>query len=159
MPVPPDVTQLESALPGRWVVKATNFPMWLGSDRRDPVFEYELRHRDPLALHDVVHYTDSAGTAKTIVGTDKWSGSDFVWRGRGLLGLLASHWTVTFLEQDVLALQFEKSMATPSGADIAVREGVDIPELRTHVAADPARFGLSLEQFASLTWLDHLPPH
>jgi hypothetical protein len=35
---------------------------------------------------------------------------------------------------------------------------VDATELRSVIAADPGSFGLSLEEFASLTWLDHLPP-
>jgi hypothetical protein len=43
--------------------------------------------------------------------------------------------------------------------DVVVAEGVDAIELRSYVASDPSSFGLTLEEFASLTWLDHLPPH
>jgi hypothetical protein len=42
--------------------------------------------------------------------------------------------------------------------DVVVTEGVDATELRSVIAADPASFGLALEEFAALTWLEHAPP-
>ena len=62
------------------------------------------------------------------------------------------------MRQGLAVIRFEKSVVTPAGVDVVVGEGVDASELRTVIAADPASFGLTLEEFASLTWLDHLPP-
>jgi len=159
MPVDDD-SSLARLLPGRWTVKATNFPMWLSGERRDPTFEYRLQSERPLRLSDRVAYVDADGKHKTIVGTDRWTGEGFTWRMRGIGGLFVrSRWQVAGARPGLAVIRFEKSMVTPSGVDVVVGEGVDATELRSVIAADPASFGLSLEEFASLTWLDHLPPH
>ena len=104
-----------------------------------------------------MHYTDGRGRARTIVGTDRWNGDHFVWRGGGALSLLRSHWHVASLVDDVLVIHFERSRVTPAGTDVAIRAGSEHPELRRRIAADPSAFGLTVEQFASLSWLDHIP--
>lgn len=153
-----DVATLARLLPGRWTVKATNFPMWLSGERRDPSFEYGMLRESPLRLSDEVAYTDADGKAKSIRGTDRWNGTGFTWTMRGLAGLFVrSRWEVAGVRQGLLVIRFQKSVATPAGVDVVVGEGVDATELRTVVAAAPASFGLSIEEFASLTWLDHTP--
>jgi hypothetical protein len=155
-----DVTTLSTLLPGRWTVKATNFPMWLSGERREPRFEYALRRASPLTLSDTVTYADQSGREKQIHGTDTWNGRGFTRRMRGFAGLFVrSRWEIAGVRQGLLVIRFEKSSATPAGVDVVVGEGVDATELRTVIAADPAGFGLAIEEFASLTWLDHLPPH
>jgi hypothetical protein len=72
--------------------------------------------------------------------------------------LSRSRWEVAGARQGLLVLRYEKSLATDAGVDVVVAEGVDATELRSVIAAAPASFGLTLEEFASLTWLDHLPP-
>ena len=154
-----DVTTLSSLLPGRWIVKATNFPMWISGERRDPLFEYGFRSASPLTLSDTVSYVDESGHQKQIHGTDTWNGRGFTWKKSGIAGLFVrGRWEVAGVRQGLLVIRFEKSIATPEGVDVVVGEGVDATELRTVIAADPAGFGLALEEFASLTWLDHLPP-
>ncbi|MCU1417943.1 MAG: hypothetical protein JWP32_2117 [Schumannella sp.] len=154
-----DVAALSRLLPGRWTVKATNFPMWLSGERRDPVFEYGVVRQQPLTLSDRVAYVDASGRQKTITGTDRWTGQGFTWKMRGIAGLFVkSRWEVAGARQGLAVIRFEKSIATPSGVDVVVGEGVDATDLRSVIAADPASFGLTLEEFASLTWLDHLPP-
>jgi hypothetical protein len=155
-----DVTTLSSLIPGRWIVKATNFPMWLSGERRDPRLEYDLRRASPLTLSETVDYEDASGNHKQIHGTDTWNGRGFTRKVRGIGGLLVrSRWEVAGVRQGLLVIRFEKSSAIPEGIDIIVGEGVDATELRTVVAADPAGFGLALEEFASLTWLDDVPSH
>jgi hypothetical protein len=154
----PTAAELAEALPGRWTLRATNFPMWLKAENQDPVFEYELLSSEPLRFRDTVHYRDAGKDApRTINGTDRARGSGFVWRGRGLLGLLSSRWSVTGIDGDILALRFERSAVTPAGVDLLVREGVEIAELRREVAADLDKLGITIEEFASLSWLDHIP--
>lgn len=154
----PSTAELADALPGRWTLRATNFPMWLKPENREPVFEYELIATDPLRLRDTVHYRDERkGAARTILGTDRQRGEGFVWRGRGMLGLLSSRWQVTGIDGDIIALRFERSAVTPAGVDLLVREGVEIDELRSQVAADLDKLGITVEEFASLSWLDHIP--
>jgi len=50
-------------------------------------------------------------------------------------------------------ISFSKSLATPAGVDVIVREGVEHPELRATIAHGSEEFGLTPEEFGSLTWL------
>ena len=152
-----EVDVITNSLPGAWHISATNLPMWLDGSRRDAELEYSLRGEQPLVLDDRVHFTDANGTPRTIAGVASWTGDGFRWRGAGRLRLQHGRWTVGALDGDVLVIHFERSRATPAGTVVAVRAGTRHPELRRLIAADPQRFGLSLEQFASLTWLDHVP--
>ncbi len=153
-----DVATLQQVLPGRWTVKATNFPMWLSGERREPAFEYVKLRSDPLVLADEVTYLDAEGKMKSIRGVDRWNGRGFTRKVNGLRGLVVkSNWEIAGVRQGLVVLRFEKSVASPAGVDVIVAEGLDATELRSFIAADPASFGLSLEEFASLTWLDHLP--
>ena len=155
MPTTLPESELVRLLPGSWTVAATNFPMWLTGKRLEPVLNYEIVTEKPLVFKDVVRYTTDTGEAKSIVGVDKYRGRGFTWRGKGLLGLVASHWLASGANSEgtVLAIQYEKTLFTPAGIDIIVREGVDVPEVRTIVATDAAAYGLTLEKFASLTWM------
>jgi hypothetical protein len=156
MPDAAQLSELATILPGSWNVRATNYPMWLSRDRTSPRFTYELRSENPLVLRDDVSYFTAAAVEKHIVGADKWTGDGFVWRGRGLLALLPSRWTVSGMNEakTVIAVRFQKTLATPAGIDLLVREGVEVHELRSVVARGSERFGLTAEDFASLTWLD-----
>lgn len=129
--------------------------MWLTGEGRDPRFTWELVGTDPLVLADVVEYRTPDGAEKRIEGTDTWKRDGFVRRGKSVRKLFASRWQVAGASDDgsVLVLRFEESRATPAGLDVLVREGSSHPELRSTVAADVETFGLSPEEFASLTWL------
>ena len=146
---------LARVLPGSWTVRATNFPMWLGGDRLNPRFTYGLLGDAPLTLSDDVSYSTREGVEKHVIGTDRWSRDTFVWRGKGLLNLAKSRWTIVGASEDgsALTIRFEPTVATPAGIDVIVREGVDLPELRTTVAHNTDRFGLTAEDFGTLTWL------
>lgn len=146
---------LAELLPGTWTVAATNFPMWLSGQRREPQFSYDLISADPLVLGDDVRYLTAEGQEKHILGQDRWAKDEFVWRGKGRLRFFASRWQVSGMSEDgtVATLHFSKSFATPAGVDVIVREGVHHPELRAMIAHSTERFGLSPEEFGSLTWL------
>lgn len=149
-----DSRALAELLPGTWRVAATNFPMWLAGGKREPRFTYSLISEEPLVLSDDVAYTEG-GEEKHVLGQDSWRGDRFVWRGRRLLKLVASHWEVTGASDDgsVAVIRFSKSLATPSGVDVLVREGTQHPELRAMIAHATEEFGLTPEEFGSLTWL------
>jgi hypothetical protein len=150
-----DDRALAGLLPGTWAVAATNFPMWLTGERLEPTFSYELIGDDPLVLADDVAYRTADGEQKHIVGRDTWNHEGFTRRGKGRLRLFASHWAVTGASEDgsVVAIHFSRSLATPGGIDILVREGVHHPELRAMIARSTEQFGLSPEEFGSLSWL------
>lgn len=156
MTMVPDDTQLAETLPGIWHVGATNFPMWVDGKRIAPTFSYELRDGDPLALTDVVSWSTAEGTQKKLVGVDRWRDGSFVWRGNGLLWLFKSRWSVIGMSEDgtIAAIRFTKSRVSPAGVDVMVRDGSDTHTLRTTVAGATDTFGLTHEEFASLTWLD-----
>lgn len=149
-----DAAELAAAMPGRWHVAATNFPMWLHGGRHDPVIEYGLRGEDPLTLDDTVEYVDDRKGSTTITGTDVLGADGFVWRGAGRLRLLRSRWSVLHIDEELLSIRFARSLVTPAGVDVLVREEADRPEIRAEVAEHPELLGLAVGEFASLTWLE-----
>lgn len=154
-----DDTALARLLPGRWTLKATNDPLWLTGEGRDPLLEYELLREQPLTLRTRVTYVDAEGKPKTITGTDQWNGQGFTRKKGGVAGLfLRGRWEVAGARQGLAVLRFHASPGTTGGVDVVVTEGTDASELRSVVASDPASFGLALEEFAALTWLEHTPP-
>jgi hypothetical protein len=156
MPTMPQDSELATILPGVWNVRATNFPMWLTRERTSPRFSYELVSEKPLTLRDDVRYFTADNAEKHVVGTDKWARDHFVWRGKGPLKIARSRWAIsgTNDEQTVIAIRFQKTLFTPAGIDVLVRDGVEVDEPRSLVARGTEQFGLSAEDFASLTWLD-----
>jgi hypothetical protein len=156
MPLVPDASELAALLPGTWRVGATNFPMWLGGDRLRPQFRYDLTRSDPLVFADVVSYTTGGGVEKTIVGVDRLRADGFVWRGTRLHSLVTSRWSVIGATEDsnILVIRFAKSLLTPAGVDVLVRDGRDSHAFRTEVAGLAESLGLTHGEFASLTWLE-----
>lgn len=152
---------LAAVLPGTWRVQATNFPMWLSGERHSPTFTYELVSPDPLVLSDDVCWFDGDGAEQHVLGVDRFTAHGFLWRGRRLLSLFTSRWTVSGVsdDNDVVVIRFEKSLATPAGIDVIVRSDADVPEARALVARSAASFGLSAEDFASLAWLTPAGTH
>jgi hypothetical protein len=150
-----DAAVLVARLPGTWSVAATNFPIWLDGRRHNPEFTYERVDGDELTLADTVRYTTTDGEPKTIVGRDRLRGDEFVWRGRGWLKVLASRWQVVGADGafDIIAIRFSRSRLTPAGIDVLVRKDASVPSVRSTVAHATAQFGMSAEEFASLTWL------
>jgi hypothetical protein len=159
MRAPLDDQAMADLLPGTWIIVATNFPMWLSGERRDPRFVYGVVSRNPLVLSDNVVYVAGqgkrAGARKHIHGTDTYTKDGFVWRGTGMLKLFTSRWHVAGASDDgtIAAIHFTKTLGSPAGVDIVVREGAGVPEPRAIIAHSTDHYGLSLEQFASLTWL------
>ena len=149
-----DESALAELLPGTWTIAATNFPMWLSGERRSPKFTYGLVSSSPLVLTDDVSYETPAGEKKHIAGKDSYANDQFVWRGKGLLALFSSRWSVVGATKagTVLAIRFAKTLATPAGIDILVRDDAQV-EARAVVAGASKEFGLSPEDFASLSWL------
>lgn len=128
--------------------------MWLTRERLSPTLTYELVSEDPLTLTDDVAFTTEAGEEKHILGVDRWNVEGFTWKGKKLLRFFPSHWSIIGMSDDetVLVVRFEKTIGTPAGIDIIVREGTTHPELRSLVAHNSVAFGLTAEDFASLTW-------
>ena len=156
MPTTPTDSELATILPGTWNVRSTNFPMWLTRERKSPKFTYSIVSESPLTLRDDVSYLTEGNLEKHQLGTDKWAHDGFIWRGKGLLKLVTSRWSIIGVndESTVIAIRFQKSLVSPAGIDILTREGVVVDELRSLVARNTETFGLSAEDFASLTWLD-----
>ena len=142
-------------LPGTWFIAATNMPIWLSGERREARLSYELLGTDPLVLAEEVSFTTTEGEPKRIVAKNTWKHDEFVWRGKGLLKPLTSRWHIAGAADDgtVLVLRFDQSLARHAGIDIVVREGTSHPELRKAVARGTQDFGLSPEEFASITWI------
>jgi hypothetical protein len=159
MPSAPNDVLLSRLLPGTWRIGATNFPQWVSGDRSSPTFSYEIEKTSPLVLRETVAWTTADGSRKHLSATDRWEGNGFRRRGRGLSALLSSQWSVPGVSDDssIAVIRFAKSLRSPAGVDVVVREGVESNSLRAAIAASPESFGLSHEEFASLTWFEILP--
>jgi len=150
-----DASVLAAKLPGTWCLAATNFPMWLDGTRHNPEFDYVIVEGDELTLADTVRYTTREGESKAIVGTSRVHGDEFVWRGQGWLRLLTSRWQLVGADDtfDTIVVRFSRSRLTPVGINVLTRKSLEQRAVRSTVAHSTDQFGLSTEDFASLTWL------
>jgi hypothetical protein len=100
--------------------------MWLKGDKINPTFNYTITTRkEQKVLLDEVKYIRN-GKQKTIVGYDYQDEKDstaFVWRGKGILGLLKSKWRVALIDPNGqwAVIAFSKTLFTPEGVDIISR--------------------------------------
>ncbi|GAB4010722.1 hypothetical protein GCM10028808_22440 [Spirosoma migulaei] len=121
------MTNLIQALVGTWFICSTSFPMWLKGDKTNPTFTYAITDKkgETNVLLDTVKYQQK-GELKTLTGFDyqvKADSSAFVWRGKGLLGLVHSKWNVVLQDPDGqwAVIWFSKTLFTPEGVDIISR--------------------------------------
>jgi hypothetical protein len=137
-----DAEVLREVLPGQWRVLATTFPMWLSGRRLRPVFTYALLPGPSLALSDDVTYRTRSGATRKISGVDRFDAGTgaFTWRGRGLLAVLTSRWSVEQLSDDheLIVLTFARSPVTPAGTDVIGRGLGERPAARDNVPHDDA---------------------
>ncbi|MBH0009115.1 hypothetical protein I6E58_07170 [Salinibacterium sp. SWN1162] len=150
-----NASALAAKLPGTWSVVATNFPMWIDGTRQNPEFTYELVAGEGLTLDDTVSFTTRDGETHTILGTDQLQGDEFVWRGLGWKRILTSRWQVVGADEafNTIVLRFSRSRLTPAGIDILTRKDRENPAVRSTVAHATDQYGLTAEDFATLTWL------
>ncbi|MEP6480999.1 MAG: hypothetical protein ABJA94_03220 [Rhodoglobus sp.] len=150
-----DEQVLAQVLPGGWTIAATNLPMWLSGERQSPHFAYELLGESPLLLAGEVSYATAEGEQKQITGQDAWGDGEFSRRGKGLQRVFVSRWIVSGVSDDgaIVVLHYSKSLATPDGIDVLVRDGAGALEVRTTIARATEEFGLTPEEFGSLSWL------
>ena len=129
--------------------------MWLTGKKVSPVFSYALRSTAPLALDDTVSWFTRSGAEKSLVGVDRAREAGLRWRGRGLLALFASDWSVTGASagEDVIGIRFAKTLATPAGIDVLVREESMIED----ISDEPLDWlGFTEDEVRSLIWLKDL---
>jgi hypothetical protein len=156
MPTAPNDSDLAAILPGTWNVRSTNSPLWLDSEHTSPRFTFTLQRESPLTLREDVSYLTAEGTEKHVFGVDKWGHDEFVRHGKGLRSLRRGRWSIVGANDasTVIAIRSHRTLVRHAGLEILVREGVDVAELRSLVARNTEQFGLSAEDFASLTWFD-----
>lgn len=132
------------ALVGTWFICSTNFPMWLKGDKINPTFTYSLttKNGNPNVLLDEVTY-QKKGKTKTLTGfdyPDPKNASAFVWRGKGVLSLLRSRWSVVLQDPNGqwTVIQFSKTLFTPEGIDIISRTPQLPPKTLDYIKAQIA---------------------
>lgn len=114
-------------LAGTWHIIESTFPMWLKGDKLNPTLNYSIAERKGKeAMLDEVKYTKN-GKTKTITGydyPDENSPNTYIWRGKGLLGLLKSEWEVVLADPNGqwLVSWFDKTPFTPEGVEIISRK-------------------------------------
>ncbi len=129
---------------GTWFICSSNFPMWLKGDKQSPTFTYTPLAEKPGVLLDEVTY-QKKGKEKVITGYDYPDDSKsqgFIWRGKGILGLLKSRWQIRLMDPEGqwAVIYFSKTLVTPAGVDIISRTPQPAPELieiiKTQIATD-----------------------
>ncbi|MFD2308191.1 hypothetical protein [Enterococcus termitis] len=140
-------------LAGRWVIKGTTFPMWLSKKRLAPMIAYEYLSDTPLTFLDIVSYKNRQGKTKTIVGIDTWREEAFVWRGKGLLRILKSNWSILALTKTILVIRFEPTLFTPAGIDVLVRQDAPIDHPEQLIKDSPKKYALKSSEVEGLVWL------
>ncbi|AEA45798.1 hypothetical protein [Fluviicola taffensis] len=134
-------------LEGKWFVNRSNFPMWLKGNKTNPSFNYSVTTRKgETVLLDEVLYTKKS-KIKSIVGYDKPSNdsnTSFIWRGKGILGLLKSNWSILFLstDQNWMIIHFKKTLFTPEGYDVISRSKTIDSEVQKEVFKKLKEFGI-----------------
>lgn len=139
---------------GKWLIQASNFPMWLSGKRLNPSITYQGIPNESEKLLDLVEYQKRNGKRKSIVGIDTVVQKGFEWRGKGILKLLRSHWSVAGMSETILVIRFEASLVTPAGVDVLIKDDTQKKTDSKEILANSLEeFGLTSEEFASLTWL------
>lgn len=139
---------------GKWLIQASNFPMWLSGKRLNPSITYQAIPDESEKLLDLVEYQKRNGKRKSIVGIDTVVQKGFEWRGKGILKLLRSRWSVAGMNETILVIRFEASLVTPAGVDVLIKDDTQKKtDLKEILANSLEEFGLTSEEFDSLTWL------
>jgi hypothetical protein len=116
-------------LEGRWYINQSNFPMWLKGDKTKPSLNYSIQEKGgKKGLLDAVEYEQN-GKSKSIKGFDTildTNNTQFVWRGKGLLAILTSKWSILHLapSKEWAIIYFQKTLFTPKGYDVISRNHV-----------------------------------
>lgn len=160
MTLVPEIRELVSLLPGSWAVAATNLPTWLDGERREPGCTFDVVSTDPLVLADDVTFTTADGEVRHVVGVSTQRADEsFTRHGRGKTRFRSNKWRVMGASDDgtIVAIRYAESRVVPEGIDIVVREGYSYPELRAMIAHATTQYGLSPEDFGSLSWFAPRP--
>ncbi|OJG56137.1 hypothetical protein [Enterococcus haemoperoxidus] len=102
---------------------------------------------------DIVTYNNNRGQQKKIIGIDTYKQNHFVWRGKGLLAILSSKWSILTVTETILVIKFDRSFLTPAGIDILVREGIDIDDPKQFILDCFEQYSLTASELNSLVWL------
>ncbi len=151
----PTTAELIEVLPGAWRIVATNVPVWLDSERRNPRVTFEVDSRDPVRLATRVDFESADGGEGQILARDRATGDIMVRRVRGEKQLAGQRWHVDVVDPDrgLLVVRNHPGFRRDDGIELLLGADAEVDGIRRHVAAHTEELGLTPEEFASLTWL------
>jgi hypothetical protein len=137
-------------------MRASSLPIWLSGLTYPPTYTFSVIRELPDRIAESLTYSTRGGQDVTVESVNRLIGGAFVSRGSGLALLSTSKWSISGLSDDgvVAIVRYEKTRLSAEGVNVLVREGHVRPSLRSEVASSTEQFGLSLEDFASITWFD-----
>lgn len=142
--------KIVNELDGQWFIHQSNFPMWLKGDKTSPTFNYTLmKDKKGFFLIDKVSYIKNE-KEKHIKGVDRptnENGSEFIWRGNGIMRLIKSKWTVLYLdfEDNWGIIYFEKTVFTPKGYDVISKNQTLSSEIVSEIELKLNELGMNEE--------------
>lgn len=122
--------------------------MWLKGDKTSPSLNYTVETKGAVTgLRDEV-ISQKRGKSQSIVGFDTpldSTNTRFVWRGKGLLSLLASSWEIVCADMTAgwAIMHFEKTLFTPEGYDVIARRKQLSPEMLANIEAALRECGIT----------------
>jgi len=151
-----DGTAVAQLLVCSWVLRASNLPLWLSGERLSPFLSFAVARTAPLVLSEELSWTRPDGERSQRLSIHQWDGTGFARRGHGLRMFDLSRWSLVGVSEDrnILILHLRSTRPARTGLDLLVREGSGMNSARSIVANASARFGLTVEDFASLAWVD-----
>jgi hypothetical protein len=122
------------------------------------MYTFSPHSGSPERVSESLTYSTHGGQEVTVESVNKLMGGVFISHGSGLARISTSRWTISGVSDDglVAIVRFEKTRLSAEGVNVLVRDGEARPSLRSEVASATDHFGLSLEDFASITWFGQI---
>jgi hypothetical protein len=156
MPREIDPRTVAELLPGTWRIGGTNLPRLLSGERRLATVTYRVVSRQPLRVGHVLSFVDPSGRDRRLPGVSRARAHGFAGRNKGMVMPFSLRWSVCGVSEDraIVVVRFARTRAAVAGIEVLVRIESELQDLRGAVAAAALELGLSLEDFARLTWFD-----
>jgi hypothetical protein len=150
----PTPTLLASVMPGRWKVRASNLVHWLSGERLDVGVTIEPVSTDPLVVSVEENYRTTDGKRRSVFRLSRLTDDGFVGRRGAFSRLSPPRWSVKGLSADgaIMVIVHESRRAAEAGMEVLVRSDSDSEGARAAIAQDWESYGLTVEDFAKLSW-------
>lgn len=154
MPIPQDDPSIDQ-LEGGWRIGATNMAEWLPPMRGDGRVEFSVAPGKGTRVTEVSTFTTPDEKTHRESRIAVWQGDGYVTRASGFALLRRLEWLVAGYSDDgsLLVIRYPGPHGVTARVLVLLRDSAEVGDLRSRVAKTSGDLGLSMEEYASLTWL------